>query len=431
MTVLPKAIDKNGKTVQNNAIVNALFHPNLADSVVSFSEKIAVSTLVLPKTYLLVWRNEGGVAKPGGDFGARGSNIAGFTFLERPGITRRDGKTYYNVGAQEFSENEVIVLPGGVNPHSLYDGYSPTEASVKWITLDGYIADFQKGFFENNAIPSGMFVITAPSVKEYEDIVTMLQSRHRGAGNNNNVTYSHKPIDKNTGKPAEAQIEWIPFQQSNKDIDFKSLFQQANSRIDQAYGVSQFIKGVDDAPNYATAQVSEANFSKRAVKPLLMRNYAQITHELNRITGGLGIAITFTYAIPAVADQEKVEAETNKLNGELVTLMVEKGYTVGSVVDAFDLPKRLKLLSKTDDKSTIENDKPEVDDGKEVVKSPDPDKIDGVTPLNELHCSACDRFLGTTDRAEATDKLKCSNSKCRTLAIPVVKSKQLEESTDE
>lgn len=381
MTVLPKAIDGNGKPVKSN-ILDALYHPNQLDSVVSFNEKIATSTLVLPQTYLLVWRSEGGVAKPGGDFGFKGRNIAGFTFLENPGVSRRDGKTYYNVGSQWFTEDEVIVLDGGVDPHNLYGGYSPTEAACRWITLDDYIADFQKGFFENNAIPAGMFKISAATPTEFEDIVTNLKRRHKGAGNNNNVTYSHAPVDPATGKVAEAKIEWIPFQQSNKDIDFKSLFEQANHRIDQAYGVPAIVKGIDDAATYANAQVAEAGFAKRAVLPLLTRNYAQITHELNRITGGMGIAITFDYEIPAVADEEKVVAETHVVHANLLNSLELNGYSLDSIVDAFDLPKRIKLLKKGDQAAVIENDKPQVDEGGEVESSPDPENIDGVQPLN-------------------------------------------------
>lgn len=424
MTVLPKAIDGNGKPVKSN-ILDALYHPNQLDSVVSFNEKIATSTLVLPKTYLLVWRNERGEARPGGDFGFKGKNIAGFTFLENPGISRRDGKTYYNVGSQWFTEDEVIVLDGGVDPHNLYGGYSPTEAACRWITLDDYIADFQKGFFENNAIPAGMFKISAATPTEFEDIVRNLKRRHKGAGNNNNVTYSHAPVDPATGKVAEAKIEWIPFQQSNKDIDFKSLFEQANHRIDQAYGVPAIVKGIDDAATYANAQVAEAGFAKRAVLPLLTRNYAQITHELNRITGGMGIAITFDYEIPAVADEEKVVAETHVIHANLLNSLELNGYSLDSIVDAFDLPKRIKLLKRGEQTAVIENDKPQVDEGGEVESSPDPEKIDGVTPLNkverELHCTACDRFLGTTTQDSYTDKLKCSNSKCKALDVPTVK----------
>lgn len=424
MTVLPKAIDGNGKPVKSN-ILDALYHPNQLDSVVSFNEKIATSTLVLPKTYILVWRNDRGEARPGGDFGFKGRNIAGFTFLENPGVSRRDGKTYYNLGSQWFTEDEVIVLDGGVDPHNLYGGYSPTEAACRWITLDDYIADFQKGFFENNAIPAGMFKISAATPTEFEDIVTNLKRRHKGAGNNNNVTYSHAPVDPATGKVAEAKIEWIPFQQSNKDIDFKSLFEQANHRIDQAYGVPAIVKGIDDAATYANAQVAEAGFAKRAVLPLLTRNYAQLTHELNRITGGMGIALTFEYEIPAVADEEKVVAETHVIHANLLNSLELTGYSLDSIVDAFDLPKRIKLLKKDEQTAVIENDKPEVDEGGEVTKSPDPEKIDGVSPLNkvehELHCSACDRFLGTTTQNSYQDKLKCSNSKCKVLDVPTVK----------
>jgi len=403
MTVLPKAIDGNGKEIQNNPIINALYHPNQMDSVVSFNEKLAVSTLALRKTYLLVWRNEGGEARPGGDFGFKGANIAGFTFLERPGITRRDGKTFYNVGSQEFNENEVIVLPGGVNPHDLYGGYSPTEAAVRWISLDDYIADFQKGFFENNAIPAGMFKIVAATTKEYDDVVDTLQSRHRGSGNNNNVTYTHAPIDPTSGKPADAQIEWIPFQQSNKDIDFKSLFEQTNHRIDTAYGVPQIVKGVDDAATYANAQVAERGFAKRAVLPLLTRNYSQITHELNRITGGIGIAVTFTYTLPEVSDEKKVEAEVQQIQAGVITSMLGAGFTLGSIVDGFDLPKGLKLLSVTDTSAAIVNDKPEVDEGNEVKTAPDPEKIDGITPLNK------EKPKGTNPKAALSDEQKLEN----------------------
>lgn len=384
MVVLPKAIDSNGKPIQNNPILNALYHPNRSDSVVAFNEKIAVSTLVNRMTYILVWRNENGEAKPGGPYGFKGSRIAGFTFLENPGITRRDGQTYYNIGSQEFTENEVLVLPGGVNPHDLYGGYSPTDAAVRWITLDDYIADFQKGFFDNNAIPAGMFKITAATPQEFTDIKNMLQDRHKGAGKNNNVTYAHSPIDPQTGKPAQAQIEWVPFQQSNKDIDFKSLFEQANHRIDISYGVAQIIKGVDDAATYANAQVAERGFAKRAVLPLLTRNYTQLTHELNRITGGIGIALTFDYEIPDVADEKEVEARTAVLHTNLITNLTAQGYTLGSIIDAYDLPKRLKLLSTTEKKETIENDKAEVDEGDEVDSAPDREKIDGVTPVNKV-----------------------------------------------
>lgn len=385
MTIRPFAIDGNGKEVAHEA-VQALYHPNQADSSVAFFEKIAVSTLVHPKTYILVWRKENGKAEPGGDFERLGKNIAGYTFLEYPGVTRRDGRTYYNIGAQEFNDKEVMVLPGGVDPFNLYGGYSPSEASRRWATLDDYIADYQAGFFENGAVPSGQFIITAVSDTDFNDTVDLLQAKHRGSGNNNNVTYTPRPRGQD-GKPADAKIEWIPFASSNKDIDFKNLFEQANKRIDRAYGVPQIVQGVDDAATYANAQVADAGFSKRAVYPLALRDYTQITHELNRITGGLGVAISFKYEIPKIADAEKVEAETKQIEVTAILALTDKGYSLDTAVDALQLSNSYKLLKTGTGAAKIDNPKPDVDKNGEVETSPDPEEIDGVTPLNKKKVS--------------------------------------------
>lgn len=426
MGITPHAIDKNGKQVQNVPALNALFHPNRTDSFNLFMEKLGVSVLSLDYTYLLVWREEGGEARPGGDLGFKGKNIAGYTFLENPAIEYRDGKVYYKIGAQEFDEDEVISIPGGARPGDLYAGYSPTTSAAKWATIDGYIADFEKGFFENNAIPAGMFTIVAPTNKEFEDMKEKMQEKHRGAGNNNNVMYSHTPTDEN-GKPATtSQISWTPYQQSNKDIDFAPILTHTDKRLGEAFGVSSIIKGDDSSAKYSNAEVSEANFAKRAVKPVAVRIYSQITHELNRITGGLGVAITFKYEIPAISDAELVKAETKQIDAQLIRDMVDAGYSIDSVVDAFELSKGYKLLKLGESAGDIENDKPEVDEGDEVAGSPDRTEIDGVTPLNatkELHCASCDRFLGETTLETYTDKIKCGNSACKALEVPTIKEK--------
>lgn len=422
MTIVPHAINRNGKPV-SHAALDALFHPNRRDSLPMFMEKLGVSVLAQDYTYLLVWRNKGGIAKPGGEFGFGGENIAGFTFLECPGVEYRDGKIYYKIGAQEFSEDEVIAIPGGAKPGNLYGGYSPYLAAAKWATLDGHIADFQNGFFENNAIPAGVFKIAAPTDTEFKDMVATLKERHRGAGNNNNVSYTHAPLDAD-GKQAPAQVEWIPFAQTNKEIDFDPLLKHVDNRLSESYGVSSIIKGVDSAAKYSNAEVSEANFAKRAVKPLALRIYSQITHELNRITGGLGASITFKYEIPSVSDAELVKAKTKREEVASLKELIDLGYSLDSAVDALKLSQSYKLLKIGSGAAVIDNDKPQVDEGDEVKKAPDPAKIDGVTPLDakeqELHCADCGRFLGVTTNSTFNDKLKCSNSSCKTLAIPTI-----------
>lgn len=398
VTITPHAIDANGKPVSHPAL-DALHHPNQKDSYVMFMEKLGTSVLALPYTYLLVWRRENGEARPGGPYGGRGVNIAGYTFLENPAVSYVDGKVHYTVGSQTFTEDDVIAIPGGADPRNLYGGYSPTMAAARWATLDSYIADFQKGFFENNAIPAGVFKVAAPTVEEFNDMVALLKSRHQGAGNNNNVTYAFSQIDED-GHQAPAEIEWIPFAQTNKDIDFKPLLEHVDNRLSEAYGVSNIIKGVDSQATYNNAEVSEAGFAKRAVRPLALRIFSQITHELNRITGGLGVALTFKYDIPAISDALKVKAETKSIEANLIRLMRADGYSLDTIVDAFGLSQGYKLLREDDTTPVIKNDKPEVDEGGEVDSSPDPDKIDGVTPLNAKK----------SPRAELTDEQRLHNA---------------------
>lgn len=379
MTIQPYAIDANGKRKENVPAVNALYHPNQLDSSVAFFEKLAVMNLTHRKTYVLVWRREGNEAKPGGDLNQ--ANIAGYTFLEYPAVTRRDGRTLYTIGSQEFDDTEVMVIPGGVDPYNLYGGFAPGEASRRWAKLEDYIADFQAGFFENGAVPAGQFIITAASKKDYEDTVDMMQARHRGAGNNNNVTYTPRPIDPNTGKPSDAKIEWIPFASTNREIDFKNLFEQANRRVDSVFGVPASVRGVGENNNYATARTDQQNFIRFAVSPLALRIYTQITHELNRITGGLGVAITYHIELPAIADEEKVQAETKNEEVNAIKGLLAEGFSLNSIVDALELPVSYKSLQIETTKTIEEIDTPDVDEGDEVNESPDPEKIDGVTKL--------------------------------------------------
>src|SRR5690606_3131727 len=124
MQIVPYAIDANGKPIKH-AVIDALYHPNKRDSLPMFLEKLGVSVLAQDYTYLLTWRNEAGEAKPGGNLGFKAKNLAGFTFLDCPGVEYRDGRIYYKMGSQEFTEDEVIAIPGGARPGDLYAGYSP------------------------------------------------------------------------------------------------------------------------------------------------------------------------------------------------------------------------------------------------------------------------------------------------------------------
>lgn len=393
IVIRPYAIDANGKPLKQSKIIDALYHPNRQMSATDFREALAVMALVHPKVYLLLWRHEGNTAYAGGEITE--DNFAGLTFLEGVSEIVSDGKKYYQCGGKTYSENEVIEIFSGYDPYNLSRGYAPSNAIAKWANVDDYIAAYQAGFFENGAVPAGQFIITAKDKTEFEDIVSKMQNSHRGSGRNNNVVYAHRPIDPATGAATSAQIEWASFSQSNKDLSLDSVFKQANDKIDSAFGVPASIRGVNDNNTYASVRVDEQIFIKYTVEPFATKIYSRLTHELNRITGGLGYAITFDLDVPGIADEEKIEAEKKMVEFNLINQAITAGYSLDSVVDAFGLSKGYKLLKQGYTPPVIVNDKPEVDEGDEVDGAPDSaqlnnnDKVKLVKPESGDHHNHC------------------------------------------
>ncbi len=413
-TIRPHAIDANGKPLQNVRVINKLYHPNQQMSSMDFREALALMALVHRKVYVLVWREENGEAQPGGYITP--NNIAGFTFLE--GVSERivGGKKSYQVGANEYSDKEILEIYSGLDPYNLDSGYSPSNAAQKWACLDDYIAAYEAGLFENGAVPAGQFIITAVNAEEFNKIVDTLELAHRGAGRNNNVVYTHRPIDTATGKAVDAQIQWIPFAQSNKDLDLKELFEQANKKLDSVYGVPASIRGVNDNNTYASVRVDEQIFIKYTIKPLALKIWTRFTHELNRITGGLGYAITFELAIPGVAEEEKLTAETKSIEVDMIIKLIDAGYSLDSAVDALNLSNSYKLLKIGDYKPVINNNKPEVDDGGEVEAAPDTNKLKNFAqPIRLCNCPDCHKNQKVSSAKgghclKADPKIKSTNS---------------------
>lgn len=417
--VMPYTVDENGEKVSSN-LHNRLYHPNGDMSSMDFREALAVMSLVHDRVFILVWRLEGGEAKPGGEITP--DNLAGFTFLEDPIITLVDNKKIYTYRGATYTEDEVIELKD-INPYNLHKGYSPAQAASKWATIDDYIAAYQTGFFKNGAVPAGQFIITAKTPEEFNDEVDKLEAKHKGAGKNNNIVYVHRPTDRD-GKPSNAKIEWVPFNVTNKDLNMDALFEQANKKIDSVYGVPAEIRGILSNSNYASVNVAEKIFIKYVVKPFTKKVWTRFTHQLNRITGGLGVAISFELEVPGLVDEELITEQTKKHKDERVQLYLERGYTLISIKAYLDTDD-LTMLEMAN--PIVEDDNADVDGGDEVEDSPD--SADGTGDgrgvsnqvESELHCSKCDRFLGKTKKSKYEDKLKCSNTKCKALEVPIIK----------
>lgn len=352
----PYTIDANGKSVSSN-ILDRLYTPNTQMSAYDFREALAVTTLVQDKVRLKVHHNGTRVTA---------DSITGFTFME--GFTERivgGRRDYLMPNGEVLTDDEVITLRS-INPDNINSGFSASRAARRWTRLDDYIADYQKGFFENGAVPAGEMIITARTTGEFNDIVDMLQSKHKGAGKNNNITYVHRPTDQN-GAPLNSQIEWVPFSSPNKDMALKDLFENVNKKIDSVYGVPAEIRGFLSNSNYASVAVAERVFVKYALDPLTMKIWSKFTHELNRITGGTGVAITYDLPKPKIADEEKVTAEAKEIDARTVSTLVAEGYTLDSAIEYINSGELYSLVLG----EAPQTDKPEVLSTEEAKGTPE------------------------------------------------------------
>lgn len=329
------AIDKNGKEVANANVVNVLERPNKQMSGTDFRETLMTMLLVHPKVYLLAWRKVGTHYEPGGNITEQ--NFGGLTFLE--GVHERiyDGKSTYSVAGKTYTEQEVLSLSLSINPYNLAEGYSPSVASKKWATVDDFIVEFQAAQFRNGGTPAGMFSIEGTE-DQFNATVDLLVAKTQGVRNSNNVVYIHRPPMRG-GEKSPAQVEWTPIAQTNKDMTLEAVYKQSNQKIESVFGVPDEVRGHLQNSNYASAEVADYIFSRRVIYPKLVKICSKLTHELNRITGGMGYALSFNYRPPMLTDTRKLQAEALKT-------MMDAGFTAETAVEALQLPESYKVLKK-------------------------------------------------------------------------------------
>jgi phage portal protein BeeE/phage FluMu protein Com len=404
----PLALSVNGAVLPKAHIIDVLSRPNDDMSGTDFREALSVMSLVHDKVYIRVHHTGSKVNE---------SNIQGFTFLE--GVTELDfpqGKQYKDFTGNIYGEDEVLVLKN-INPYNLDKGYSTAHAGSRWATLDDYMAAYQTGFFKNGAIPAGIFTIVASTTQEFDDIKRNMQMSHRGADKSNNVMYSHDPINPDTGMPSgKPAVSWQETSQTNKDLALDKLFAQVQKKIDSVYGVPASMRGDNDNNTYASVRVDQQIFIDNCIRPFSTKIWSRFTHELNRITGGLGYTITVDIETPNIAEEQKAFAEAENTKVTTLTTLITTGFTVDSSIEALQLPDSFKVL-KMEDKPTPTTiapveDVPEVDAGDEVADAPAPEdkSTKSLEPINVM-CKQCNRYLFKATGTTIIEDMPCPKCK--------------------
>lgn len=357
-TIIPYAVTADGRRLDPAPpALNALYAPNDTYSCLEFLKLISAGILTQSHVDILIWTTEG----PGGHITP--NNITGYTLLPSDSRVYNDTRSdwYHRVTMDlgdgtrqyEFTRDETIALSYSRHPNDPTRGISPAMTIKKWANVDDMIADYERGFFGNNAVPAGMLGIVSENAEDFQRNRARLEKTFRGAGNNNGIAYNMIPVDPMTHKPSQtSKLVWVPFQNANDSVDLETVNNVVNNRLANALAVPDIIRGIDNGQTYANAEMAERAFIENTLKPLCMTVWDKWQFELDRITGGLGYGITFTLDLPAQTEVEKIQAETQQIRVNNLLQLVNAGATVESAAEALGLPdayRRLALRPTTTD----------------------------------------------------------------------------------
>lgn len=349
-TVIPYAVTADGRKLDPApAALKALYAPNDTYSCLEFLKLIASGILTQSHVDILVWTTEG----PGGNITP--DNVTGYTLLPANSRVYDDDRSdwHHHVTMDlgdgprqyEFTRDETIALSYSRHPNDPTRGISPAMTIKKWANVDDMIADYERGFFGNNAVPAGMLGIVSENAEDFQRNRARLEDTFRGAGNNNGIVYNMVPVDPTTHKPSTAsKLIWTPFQNSNDTLDLQTVSNVVNNRLANALAVPDIIRGIDNGQTYANAEMAERAFIENTLKPLCMTVWDKWQFELDRITGGLGYGITFNLDLPAQTEVEKAQAETQQIRVNSLIQLVNMGATVESAAEALGLPEPYRRL---------------------------------------------------------------------------------------
>ena len=308
-----------------------LRNPNDDMGWAEFADVMFATWLTEDELDIHVWRNERG-------------KVEAYTIIPPEcriylGYGKWEWQVLTTDGIKILEEDEVMRLRFSRSPRNIQKGVSPASATRVWAQIDDLIAQYQRAYFENGAIPATITFITASSEDKYIATRRELENKLKGAHNHNKTIFAWRQFDNDTGQSVD-QVEVKTIQGNNSTLAIREIVDIVNDRLNKAIGVSNFILGDDSSAKYDNAELSDHQFTKRRVYPALVSFWNQFQHELERILGGgLGYGITFDLEIPELTERIKAKAEIARIRGESLVNLISAGASAPAAVQALGLPE--------------------------------------------------------------------------------------------
>lgn len=331
--VMPYGVTDRGTRLKEDKTPELAWLKNPNDDMgwAEFADLMFATWLTESELDIHVWRDKRG-------------HVEGYTILPPDsrmylGYGRWEWQVMTTRGLEVLTEADVMRLRFSRSPRNAEIGVSPASSVKVWAQIDDLIAQYQRAYFENGAIPATITFITASTQEKYIQTRKELERGLKGARNRNKTVYAWRQFDNDTGQSVD-QVEVKTIQGNNSTLAIKEIVEIVNDRLNKSIGVSNFILGDDSSAKYDNAELSDHQFTKRRVYPALVSFWNQFQHELERILGnGLGYGITFDLDIPELTERTKAKAEIARIRSEALVNLISAGASGTSAVKALGLPE--------------------------------------------------------------------------------------------
>ena len=331
-TVMPYGVTDRGTRLPEAKTPELAWLKNPNDDMgwAEFADLMFATWLTEEELDIHVWRDNRG-------------KIIGYTIIPPEcriylGYGRWEWQVLTTNGIEILDEDQVMRLRFSRSPRNIQKGVSPASSVRVWAQIDDLVAQYQRAYFENGAIPATITFITASSYEKYDATRKELENKLKGANNRNKTVYAWRQFDNDTGQSVD-QIEVKTIQGNNSTLAIREIVDIVNDRLNKSVGVSNFILGDDSSAKYDNAELSDHQFTKRRVYPALMSFWNQFQHELERLQGGLGYAISFDLEIPELTERVKAKAEIARIRAESLVNLISAGASGHAAVEALKLPE--------------------------------------------------------------------------------------------
>lgn len=329
-TVIPYGVTERGAKlpITRTPELAWLKNPNDDMGWAEFADLMFATWLTEDELDIHVWRD-------------KRDRVIGYTVLPPQcrlylGYGRWEWQVMTTEGLEVLTDDDVMRLRFSRSPRDVQKGVSPASAVRVWAQIDDLIAQYQRAYFENGAIPATITFITASTEAKYLATRKELENNLKGARNRNKTVYAWRQFDNDTGQSVD-QVEVKTIQGNNSTLAIRDIVEIVNDRLNKSIGVSNFILGDDASAKYDNAELSDHQFTKRRVYPALMSFWNQFQHEMDRITGGLGYGISFDLEIPELTERQKAKAEIGRIRSEALVNLISAGASGPAALEALGL----------------------------------------------------------------------------------------------